>query len=83
VRILGVSPGFSSFQAAYDGTINGETIESQALHFGENLIFDRNVMVTLKGGYDSTYTTNLSSTTINGSITISDGTVEVENIIIK
>jgi photosystem II stability/assembly factor-like uncharacterized protein len=83
VRILGVSPGYSSIQAAYDGTINGETIESQALHFSGNLVFDRNVTVTLQGGYDSTYTTNPSSTTINGALTISDGTVKVENIIIK
>jgi photosystem II stability/assembly factor-like uncharacterized protein len=85
VRILGVSPGYSSVQSAYDdpGTGNGDTIQSMALNFSENLLFDRNVTVTLKGGYDSAYTTNPSSTIINGTLTISDGTVEVENIVIK
>ena len=73
---------YKKIQDAYYWAWDGNIIEIQALQFNENLIFDTNKTVILRGGFNSTYSTNPSSTTINGSITISDGTVVVENIVI-
>ncbi len=74
---------YSVVQTAYDTATNGIIIQSQALEFSENVHFDHNISVTLKGGYDPSFTNNPSYTTIHGSMTISNGTVVVERIIIK
>ena len=74
----------SHIQDAYYNAFDGDTIESMALHFEEDLNFANNISVTLKGGYNSGFSDNLSSaTTINGSLIISDGSVTVEHIIIQ
>jgi photosystem II stability/assembly factor-like uncharacterized protein len=74
---------FESLQTAYDNLDTGTLIESQAVHLNENLFFDRNISVTLKGGYDAMYTNNPSATTINGTLTISDGSLIVEHLVIR
>jgi hypothetical protein len=73
----------TSIQDAYYNAYDGESILSQALQFNENVTLDNNVLVAIKGGYDSTFATNPSQTVINGSLTITDGTVVVENLVIQ
>jgi hypothetical protein len=70
-------------QSAYDHCADGYIIEVQALEFPSDVICDRNVSVTLKGGYDQGFNSNPSYTTINGLLKISNGTVIVENIVIR
>ena len=41
----------------------------------EDLIIDSNKYVTLQGGYNNDYTADTGKTTLNGNLTISDGTV--------
>jgi hypothetical protein len=61
----------------------------QAMFLTENLSFDRsNIPVALKGGYncntyDHSFGTESGYTTLIGKLTISGGTVTVENLIIK
>jgi photosystem II stability/assembly factor-like uncharacterized protein len=84
VRIEGAPPAyFSALQTAYDSASDDDTLQSQALHFNGNLFFDKNISVKLKGGYDAMYTNNPSNTTVNGTLTISDGSVIVENVVIQ
>jgi hypothetical protein len=86
VRILRIPPIYhSAIQNAYDDSAlsDSDVIQCQALVFNENLQCDMNMSVTLKGGYDPDFTNNLNYTTINGSLTITNGTVIVENIIIQ
>jgi photosystem II stability/assembly factor-like uncharacterized protein len=74
----------NSIQDAYNNAFDGDTIESMALHFEEDLNFGSNISVTLGGGYGAEFRyPPLSATTINGSLTISQGTVTLENIIIR
>lgn len=83
-RILSGSPVYySSLQEAYAAAAEGDTIQEQAVVFTENLDCNRTIQVMLKGGYDSLFTTNAAFTTINGSLTITSGTVTVENIEIR
>jgi hypothetical protein len=72
---------FDTIQNAYDN-LTGNLMECMALHFNGNIDFYDNKSFTLRGGFDSTFTDHPSFTTINGSLTISDGTVFVENLII-
>jgi hypothetical protein len=51
--------------------------------YNENIILDFNRVTILQGGWDTNFTANSSSTTIEGSMTITHGTIIIENIILK
>jgi hypothetical protein len=84
VSIGGVAPYYSTIQSAYNTADNGQAVMIQAMEFNENLNLDRDVVVTLKGGYECGFASNPGLTTITGSMTIGgNGTVTVERLIIK
>ncbi|MFZ3137404.1 MAG: chitobiase/beta-hexosaminidase C-terminal domain-containing protein [Thermodesulfovibrionales bacterium] len=84
VRITGTPPVFYNLiQPSYNGAANNDVIQIQALTFTENLNFNRDISVTLKGGYDYNYTANASNTAVMGTLTISSGTVTIENVSIQ
>jgi hypothetical protein len=74
---------FDTLQAAYNSAADGNTLQIQEYLFNEDVLLDRNITTILKGGYNCQYETNTGYTTVNGSITITNGTVTTENIIIK
>jgi hypothetical protein len=83
-RVVGTPPiSTATIQEAYDISPTGGIVQIQALDFIENLVCDHPISVKLEGGYDANYTDNSSYTTIHGTVTISNGTVVVRNIIIK
>lgn len=64
VRTVGAATQYyPTLQAAYNAAANGDTIQAQAMTFVENLTVNRNISVTLQGGYDCGYTTNSGSVT--------------------
>ena len=74
----------ASIQTAYDSAADGDVIMIQASDFSEDLIFDRNITVTLSGGNDCDYVINPAMTTIStGSLKISSGTLIIENLVIE
>jgi hypothetical protein len=80
----GTEPVYYAFvQDAYVACSNGYVIDILALDIYENLYFDLPLSVTLRGGYDINWTDNALYTTINGTLTISSGTIVVENIVIQ
>jgi hypothetical protein len=84
VRIPGAPPSyFTTIQDAYDNCSEGDTIEMQAADFYYDLVFDHSLSVTLSGGYTPDFTSDPSYTSIHGTLTIKDGTVKMENIILK
>jgi len=74
---------YNGVQDAYDVAVDKDTILSQAVVFGEDPDFNRNISVTIRGGYDCDYSTNAQKSVVNGTITIRNGTVTMENIIIR
>lgn len=76
-------------QYAYEALALGsaETIRLQAMTIGESLVFDRNVIVTLKGGYDCFFNEPPAGTTVVSSpgttVTVSAGTVIVDGLILR
>jgi YD repeat-containing protein len=68
---------------AYNETGDGGTIQAQALDFIEDLNLDIDKSVTVDGGYDCNYSTNGGMSAIDGTLTISNGTVTIENLIIQ
>lgn len=83
VRISGVDKG-TSIQTVYNNNaVEADVIKTQAVEFIENLSLGRPIPITLSGGHNCDYSDNPSDTAIHGSLTISDGTVTVENIVIQ
>ncbi len=81
VKLL--SQYYTSILGAYSAAVDGDIILMQEYPFAETLVLDRNVSVTLKGGYDCNYTSNPGFVTISGPLTVSGGTVAVENLVLK
>jgi hypothetical protein len=87
VRIL--RPGGASFdhpdiQTAYaNAGFSGSVIKAQATDLAEELIFDDDIIVAVKGGYNSEFTLNPLKTNLTGNLTIKRGSVTIENIVIK
>ncbi len=82
VNIMGDSTPYSLLQNAYDAAQDNDTIQSRDLIFTEYLSINRAINITMEGGYDCHHTPSRGTTTIEGAINISDGTVETENIVI-
>jgi PKD repeat protein len=74
----------SSLQAAYNECLSqGSTIEAQAQEFTENLTLSQYAPVTLKGGYTCDYSMVVPDTVLRGTLTITDGELTVEGLVIR
>lgn len=86
VKIIGTSNFFDSVQSAlsYGPLANGDVVGCQDTDFIEDVNFNQaGKTITIKGGYACDYSTAASNATLYGSLTISAGTVTVENIVIQ
>lgn len=75
--------GYMSISAAY-AAITGvsSTMRLRDIEFNGDLLFDRDVTVTLKGGNDTSFTSRNGMTTIKGKVTIKSGMVVMDQIIV-
>lgn len=74
---------YNTIQDAYDHAATGDTIQLQEYLFIENVLLGKNIRTILQGGYNCPYDTNTGYTTIDGSVTITNGTVTIDKVIIK
>jgi hypothetical protein len=77
VRNMRTSLDYSAFQEAYDTAADGDTIQAQAVSFSEDLNINRDISITLEGGYDCNYSTIVGESKFNGKVTISNGTITI------
>jgi hypothetical protein len=83
-ELLPGGTAFASLQVAYNAAANGNTINAQAYTFQESLNLTKPISVSLNGGFmDSSYLTVIGMTGLNGSLTIGQGTLNVNNIILE
>jgi len=81
VLIPGVTPAYyPDFPSAYQLAADGNTIELQGLNFSSDILLDRDLGVTLRGGYDCGYTANAATTGLLGNLRVSNGTVKVDKL---
>jgi len=78
----GKTPCYSTIQAAIDAASSGATIKIAQETYDENLTLGSSKELILSGGWDATFTTQSSTSTVN-SMTISNGTVTVDNLVIQ
>lgn len=77
-----ISSDCSSIWNSYVGASSGATIKIMGLVVNESLDTDRDVSITLEGGYDTTFTTRNGFTTLQ-QLTVTSGTVTVSDIVIQ
>ena len=79
------STTYSTLQAAYSAASPGDTIKVQGLNLYQSLTVNRNISVTLAGGYDCAFTSNSGRTTsLKGTIqtTAGGGTLTIGNVVL-
>jgi hypothetical protein len=82
VRIAGPAPSYySTLGAAYAAAADGSLLQSREYAFTDDLDLDRDISVTLEGGYNTAYTGRSGYTTVQGTLTISRGALEVESLV--
>ncbi len=78
----GNTPCYSTIQSAIDAASSGSVIKIREGVYNEDPTLSSSKNLTLQGGWDSTFTTQSSNTTIN-SLTISSGVVTVDSMVIQ
>lgn len=84
VRISGTKPVYyMTLQEAYNSAVNGARIQVQAVTFTENLSININKPISFNGGYNGAFTSNAGNSTLKGNMTITNGTLNIENFIVQ
>ena len=78
---IGAIP-YGTLNNAYNA-VTGGIIEAKALIFSENLILERGIYFTLKGGFADDYQSRIGYTTLDGNLTIGRGGLTVEWLAVK
>jgi len=73
---------YQNLQDAYSDTNSGANIKSLAVEFNENLILNRDISISLEGGYAGNYIDNSGVTTVKGSLTIEKGSIAINKVIL-
>ncbi|MBI5664598.1 MAG: PKD domain-containing protein, partial [Nitrospirae bacterium] len=74
---------YATLQDAYNNAAEGAVIMSQAASLNGDLVADRNISVSLAGGYDCGHTVSSGNTILNGTITVSNGTLSIGGFILQ
>lgn len=74
---------YASIQAAYNVIGDNNTLKLWATTYTESLTCNRPITTTLQGGFDSGYTSIVGDPILNGDLTISDGTVIADGLVIR
>ncbi|GAM10754.1 hypothetical protein OR1_03051 [Geobacter sp. OR-1] len=74
---------YTTPQQAYNNALSGNTIISQSYTFNQDLNLNQPVSVTIVGGYDAGFVNAASSTEIQGTVTVGQGSAILDNIVIK
>jgi hypothetical protein len=70
---------FGTLQDAYNAS-GGLPMQIRAAAFSESISCNMDIITTLQGGYDAGFATQGGATTLSGSLEVSNGGVEVQNL---
>jgi len=86
IRIAGATPvDYPTLQAAYDAAVSGDTIQMKAVSRTESLNVNRDIAVSIEGGYNSDYSSITGMTSLLGTIRTyaGGGTLTIKNFILN
>jgi len=74
---------YPTLAEAYAAANDGDTILVRATAFTGDLVLNRNISVTFKGGYDAAFARNTGQTILNGKLILTRGAARFESITVK
>jgi hypothetical protein len=74
---------YQEIQTVYDGLSNGQTLKIRSANLNGDLDIQQNKSVTLQGGYSCDFSSNPGYSYLYGTLTITDGTVIADRLIIQ
>lgn len=83
VSIVRSSFSYETLQLGYDAALDGDIIQAHGIDFSGDFNVNRNIAVTLDGGYSCDYTSKTGSTVIKGNLTITNGALVVDDLVIS
>ncbi|MEW6599891.1 MAG: hypothetical protein AB1499_02885 [Nitrospirota bacterium] len=84
VKLTGTAIAYYlSLQDAYDHASEGDTIRAAAVIITENLNINQSKTVTINGGYNGTFTSQTGQTTLHGNLSVTDGKLTIQEVIIE
>ena len=82
-RISGTSQLYGLLQPACNDAATGAVIQAKGITFVENLTMGTSKNLTLAGGFDADFLTQNGYTTLQGTLTIGQGSLVVDHLIIE
>lgn len=83
VKLLDTQQTYPMIGEAYQKATNDSTIVCSNLIFQEELLIDQEIVVTIDGGKDKFFNETIGFTTIRGSLTLKNGKVKVNRLVIR
>jgi hypothetical protein len=87
VNTSSVPKAQSSLQNAYDVVSNNfvdpTVIKARYFTFTESLLFDKNISITLIGGFDPTFASYTNNSEVDGGLTVSNGSLTIDKFTVK
>ena len=71
---------YGTLRTAYNDAQDTGVIKAKDIIFIEDLIIDKNIYVTLSGGYDNNFTSNIGNTKLHGQLILKNGTLSVDRL---
>lgn len=83
--LVPIVENFGTLQSAYSAQTTGDAVTVQAMTgtYVGDVKFDNSVTITIIGGYDDAFNNQTGTSVLNGKLTISNGTVYVNKLVIK
>jgi ELWxxDGT repeat protein len=72
--------GFTTIQEAFNSASSGNTIKLTDTSLAGNLTFGRGIVLTLRGGFNNTFSAVTGATAINGAVTVQGDTLHLQDI---
>jgi hypothetical protein len=82
-RIGDTTKYFTTLQAASNAAVTGNTVDAWGTGFNETVTLASSQAVTIKGGFNEAYSANDGYTTLQGSLTVRNGSLTVERLVIR
>ncbi len=82
-RIFGAPQTYGLLQQAYDAAASGAVIQAKEMVFVEDLTMGASKDVTLVGGYGADFSPQNGYTTLQGALTVGEGTLVADHLIIE
>jgi phage gp45-like len=83
IRIVGDAAPYRTLLAAYGAAATNAQLLVRDVTFAEALDLNHNVTVSLRGGFDNAFSANDNFSTLQGTLTVTSGSLVLENVIVR